>query len=267
MPHELGIIGAGNMAEAIARGLLKSNALKADQMIACDVTDARRQLFVTQLGIQCVTEPVEPSKANTILLAVKPQQMNQVLESLAANANPKALIVSIAAGVTTKAIEKHLSPRPVVRVMPNTPLMVGQGATALAPGTYATAEHLIIAKCLFSAGSIVVEVTEDQLDAVTALSGSGPAYVFFLVEQMIKAGVDMGLSPEVSKKLATQTIFGAATMLTQSSDEPELLRRKVTSPGGTTQAAIEYLQTNQVDAHIVMALIAAQRRGRELGAT
>jgi pyrroline-5-carboxylate reductase len=192
--------------------------------------------------------------------------MDAVLASLAPTANPSATIVSIAAGITCASIEKHLAPRPVVRTMPNTPLMVGLGAVAIASGTNARAEHLAQARRLFESVGVVVEVREDQLDAVTALSGSGPAYVFYLVEQMIRAGVEMGLSPEIAHRLATQTALGAGNMLaTAGADSPAELRRKVTSPGGTTHAAIEHMAAQRLDVIIVEALKAAERRGQELG--
>jgi pyrroline-5-carboxylate reductase len=266
MSYELGIIGAGNMAEAIARGVLSAGTFSAEQVIATDVVAERRDLFERELKIRCVDDPAAVAgTASTILLAVKPQSMSTVLEAIAGSARPDALIVSIAAGITAGAIEAKLAPRPVVRTMPNTPLMVGLGAVAIAPGEHAGASHLARARRLFDSVGIVVDVREDQLDAVTALSGSGPAYFFFLVEQMVRAGVEMGLSPDVAHQLATQTALGAGKMLTLGTDAPAELRRKVTSPGGTTQAAIEHMQSRGFETIIVDALKAAEQRGKELG--
>lgn len=266
MSFELGIIGAGNMAEAIARGVLDSAVFTARQIIATDVVPARRDLFQQSLGIECVDDPVRVARdSRLILLALKPQTMNAVLELIGPVTKPDATIVSIAAGITTKTIEKYLAPRPVVRTMPNTPLMVGLGAVAMAPGTHATSTHLALARRLFEGVGKVVDVREDQLDAVTALSGSGPAYFFFLTEQMIKAGVEMGLDPAVAHQLAVQTARGAGKMLATSEDSPAELRRKVTSPGGTTQAAIEHMQAKSFEQIVVDALKAAERRGKELG--
>lgn len=266
MPYELGIIGAGNMAEAIARGVLDANVFHAEQIIATDVAPERRALFAQDLGIECIDDPVRVARGSRmILLALKPQTINDVLASIAHSTHPGAMIVSIAAGITTASIEKHLAPRPVVRTMPNTPLMVGLGAVAMAPGAFATDTHLGLARRLFDSVGKVVEVREEQLDAVTALSGSGPAYFFFLVEQMIKAGIEMGLDPVIAHQLATQTALGAGKMLATSADAPAELRRKVTSPKGTTQAAIEYMQEKRLDQIVVDALKAAERRGKELG--
>lgn len=266
MTYEVGILGAGNMAEAIARGLLSSKTFAADQIVASDVVPARRDLFQNDLGIRAIDDPAAVARdSKLILLAVKPQTMNAVLDAIASSARPNATIVSIAAGVTCARIESRLAPRPVVRTMPNTPLMVGLGAVAIAPGTHATAEHLEQARRLFESVGIVVEVREDQLDAVTALSGSGPAYFFYLVEQMVAAGVKMGLPADVAHRLATQTALGSGRMLIDSPDAPAELRRKVTSPGGTTQAAIEHLQAGGFEPLVVDALLAAERRGKELG--
>jgi pyrroline-5-carboxylate reductase len=267
MAFELGIIGAGNMAEAIARGVLDSAVFAGKQIIATDVLPERRELFQQSLGIECVDDPVRVARdSKVILLALKPQTMSAVLQQIAPTTRVDATIVSIAAGITTKTIEKHLAPRPVVRTMPNTPLMVGLGAVAMAPGTHATETHMAIARKLFEGVAKVVEVREDQLDAVTALSGSGPAYFFYLVEQMVKAGIEMGLDPIVAHQLATQTARGAGKMLATSQDSPAELRRKVTSPNGTTQAAIEHMQAKGLDQIVIDALKAAERRGKELGA-
>lgn len=266
MTYELGIIGAGNMAEAIARGVLNSAVFTAKQIIATDVSDARRDLFQQTLGIECLDDPIRVARdSKVILLALKPQTMVGVLEQIGPIARLDALVVSIAAGITIATIEKHLGPRPVIRTMPNTPLMVGRGAVAMAPGTEAGDSHMASARRLFEGVAKVVEVREDQIDAVTALSGSGPAYFFYLTEQMIRAGVEMGLDPDVAYELATQTARGAGKMLALSDDSPAELRRKVTSPGGTTQAAIEYMQSKGLDQIVVEALKAAERRGKELG--
>lgn len=263
--YELGIIGAGNMAEAIARGVLSSGTFRKEHIFATDPVEARRTLFEGELGIRTINDPtLVACESQIILLAVKPQSMLAVLDAIAPCAAADATIVSIAAGITAATIESRLGTRPVVRTMPNTPLMVGLGAVAIAPGVHANATHLAQARKLFESVGVVVEVREDQLDAVTALSGSGPAYIFYLVEQMVKAGVEMGLSPDVSARLATQTAYGAGKML-MGSDQPIELRRKVTSPGGTTQAAIEMMQRAKLDTIVVEALKAAQRRSVELG--
>jgi pyrroline-5-carboxylate reductase len=269
MSKSLAILGAGNMAEAIARAILDTKLFSAKDIVASDPTDARRTLFESELKIQTTTDNADAVKnAAIILLSVKPQQMADVLSRIAPYLQSKALIVSIAAGISTDFIERHLamqSPPRIIRAMPNTPMLVGEGMVGLARGRHATADDLATARKLFDAAAKVIEVNEDQIDAVTAVSGSGPAYFFLLVENMIRAGMEMGLSQEHARQLATQTALGAATMLVRSEDSPEVLRQKVTSPGGTTHAAITHMESRDVPQAIVDALKAAQARGRELG--
>lgn len=269
MPYDLAFIGAGNMAEAIARGLISSGTLPPERLIAADVSEERRKLFTEQLRIACVSDNLEAAKdASAVLLAVKPQQMQTALANLGAVLTDKTLIISIMAGISTRAIAIALGLGVhwrVVRAMPNTPMLVGLGAVGIAPGTFATNPDVAAARKFFEPAAVVTEVTEPLIDAVTAVSGSGPAYVFFLIEQMIAAGVELGLTPEQSSLLAKQCVFGAATMAKTSTDTPEELRRKVTSPNGTTQAAIEYMQKTQVDTNIKQALHACMQRAIELG--
>ena len=261
--NELGVIGAGNMAEAIVRGILNAGVLKASQIVASDLSQARRDLFSNQLKIATSEKPNVAAKV--ILLSVKPQQMSAVLGLIRSSAQPDTLFISIAAGVRSETIESALGGAIVVRAMPNTPMLVGTGMTAICRGSKATAEHLATARRLFECAGKVVEVDESQMEAVTAVSGSGPAYVFYLAEQMISSGVALGLSAEQAKTLALQTIAGAGQMLITSADEPAELRRKVTSPGGTTQAAIETLDELHVPMAIERAITAASERGKELG--
>jgi pyrroline-5-carboxylate reductase len=264
----LAIIGAGNMAEAIARAVLQAGVLRADQMTAADVSPQRRELFASELHIQCCASPADAVQgAMAVLLSVKPQQMPDVLREVEPQLQRNALVISIAAGVPISMIESHLEskqPR-VVRTMPNTPMLTGAGMVAMAPGSRATRDDLTEVRRLFEPAAVVIDVTEDKLDAVTALSGSGPAYFFYLVEQMIRAGIETGLTEEESRILAVQTAIGSGKML-ESADVPvQELRRRVTSPGGTTEAAITHMQQNQLDRIIIDAIHAAQRRGRELG--
>lgn len=269
MSYDLAFIGAGNMAEAIARGLISSNELSPGKMIAADIASARRMLFERDLGIKAVESPLDAARdAAAILLAVKPQQMADALAGLATVINEKTLVISIAAGISTRFIETNLGLGKhwrVVRTMPNTPMLVGLGAVAIAPGEFATRADVTAASAFFAPAATVVEVTEDKLDAVTALSGSGPAYVFYLLEQMIAAGVQMGLTQQQSELLAKQTVLGSATMAKSSPDSPAELRRKVTSPNGTTQAAIESMEAANVGSSIQRAIAAACARSIELG--
>jgi pyrroline-5-carboxylate reductase len=194
--------------------------------------------------------------------------MADVLAKLAADLAPETLVISIAAGISSNFIEKHLGAAArwrVIRVMPNTPMLVGQGMAALCKGTHATSEDGAAARRIFECAAQVIEVPESLMDAVTAVSGSGPAYLFYLVEQMIRAGTDLGLSEPDARLLASQTVAGAAAMLLASDDAPAELRRKVTSPGGTTQAAITHLDDKAVGQSIVEAVKAAAARSKELG--
>ena len=270
MPYALGIIGAGNMAEAIARGILSKQVLRADQMIAADVSPQRRELFASELRVKAVEENAAAAgDADVILLSVKPQHMATALAAIAQVLSPKTLVVSIAAGIGTAFIEKHLGGGKswrIIRTMPNTPMLVSAGLVAMAAGKHATKDDLAAARKLFEAAADVIEVPEDKMDTVTAVSGSGPAYFFFLVEQMIRAAMELGMPPEQAKQLAVKTAAGAAKMLVTSPDPPEVLRRKVTSPGGTTEAAITHMKKENWPQFTVDAIKSAERRGRELGA-
>lgn len=269
MSIELGILGAGNMAEAIARGVIRSGLLKADQILAADVSPQRRELFVKALGIRAVEDNREVARqARMLLLSVKPQHMKELLGGIGPVASDDVLVISIAAGVSSGFIETHLGGGKnwrVIRTMPNTPMLAGEGMVALARGRHATEQDAARARKLFEAAADVIDVTEDKLDAVTAVSGSGPAYVFYLAEQMIRAGRELGLTEEESRTLTIKTCVGAAKMLGTSTDTPQELRRKVTSPGGTTQAAITHLDEHDAATTIVDAIKAAARRSKELG--
>jgi pyrroline-5-carboxylate reductase len=269
MTYELGILGAGNMAEAIVRGVVRGGVLSPGQIIASDVSPERRALFTNELKVRAVEHNAEAVRdARVVLLSVKPQKMAEALAGVGAVLSPDALIISIAAGISSRFIERHLGGGAkwrVIRTMPNTPMLVGEGMVGLARGAHATAEDVAKARKLFESAATVIEVPEDKIDAVTSLSGSGPAYFFFLVEQMVRAGVEMGLTAEHAHQLATRTALGAAKMLISSSDSPAELRRKVTSPNGTTHAAITHMESHGLPDVVVNALKAAERRGKELG--
>jgi pyrroline-5-carboxylate reductase len=269
MTIELGIIGAGNMAEAIARGVIGSRLLQPSAILAADISQPRQAVFQQQLGIHAIADSVAVARqARMILLSVKPQHMAELLPQIGREANPDSLFISIAAGISTNFIETRLGTGKnwrVIRTMPNTPMLVGEGIVAMARGKHASAGDAVAARKLFEAAAEVIDVTEDKLDAVTAVSGSGPAYVFYLVEQMIRAGTGLGLSPEEARKLSIKTAVGAAKMLAGSADTPVELRRKVTSPGGTTQAALTYMEQHDVANHLINAIKAAARRSSELG--
>lgn len=268
MTSSFAVLGAGNMAEAIVRGVVAKGLLRASDIIAADPSEARRAVF-TSLGARVVACAIDAVKdAATVLLSVKPQMMNDVLHEISPAINPNALIISIAAGTRTASIESKLRPGVnwrVVRVMPDTPMLVGEGASGICAGSHATSGDLALTKKLFESAGVVTEVEEDKMDAVTALSGSGPAYFFYLVEQMIAAGEKMGLTSEQAALLAKKTAQGAAKMLVTSPDSPQELRRKVTSPNGTTHAAITHMESHQMNQIIIDAILKAEARGKELG--
>jgi pyrroline-5-carboxylate reductase len=260
-----GIIGGGNMAEAILRGALASGFLQKDKVVVADVSAQRREAMA-KTGVTCVDDNLAPARCHTILLAVKPQVMAAVLDPIAATVAGDALVISIAAGVSTTAIDRRLGGRGrIVRVMPNTPMLAGAGMSALCAGPRATPDDLAWAKGLFAASGQTVIVEEPMMDAVTAVSGSGPAYFFYLIEAMIEAGVMEGLPSDVAATLAIATCAGAAKLLAQTGDKPEALRAKVTSPNGTTQRAIETMEIAGVKAALITAVRAAAARSRELG--
>lgn len=269
MPYELAILGAGNMAEAIARGVLARGVFTPAQIIAADPVDSRRTLFSEQLRITCVAENTQAARqAKVLLLSTKPYQMKEALAPLGEVMNEQTLVISIAAGITSQAISSALGHGKnwrVIRTMPNTPMLVGEGVVGMAPGEFATPADLATARRIFESAAVVIEVAEDKIDAVTALSGSGPAYFYFLVEHLIRAGVEMGLPVEDATTMAVKTAAGAGKLLVISSDSPAELRRKVTTPGGTTHAAISFMESQGFGQIIVDALKAAETRGRELG--
>jgi len=264
--HVLGVIGAGNMAEALLRGAISANVIDRRDVVAADPKLERRRLFTHDLGVSAVSDNATAARCTRVLLSVKPQVMAAVLKEVAEAVRPDAMVVSIAAGIRTEFIFEALGRRGrIVRVMPNTPMLVGAGAAALCKGPGATDEDLSWTEKLFASSGKTVRVDEPLIDAVTAVSGSGPAYFFYLIEAMVAAGAAEGLDEQVALQLAVQTCRGAGELLARSEESPEVLRGKVTSPGGTTQAAIESMQAAGVREALVAAVRRAAERSRELG--
>ncbi|MEM1107409.1 MAG: pyrroline-5-carboxylate reductase [Planctomycetota bacterium] len=268
MQYRLGFIGAGNMAEAIVRGAIESNVLEAGAILAADPTEERRDVFAS-LGVAVSADTGDVvARCEQMLLAVKPQVFPKLAGTLSSIDRDSQIVISIMAGVKSVAIEAATGgPTSIIRVMPNTPLMVGAGMSALARcGRSLTTNSDDASLCvdLFRGCGEVTMVSEDNLDAVTAVSGSGPAYVFLLAEAMAEAAVEMGLGG-CHDLLVQQTILGAAKLMLESDESPEALRRKVTSPGGTTQAAIESFQASGFEEIVTKALRAARDRSVELG--
>ncbi len=263
----IGFIGAGNMATALAKGLLESGAIEAENIYASDVDEKRRKLFARATSANIGEDNSAVLRdADIIVLAVKPQHIADVLKEIGPIFEERHLVISIAAGIKTAYIEKFIrNGVRLIRAMPNTPMLVGAGAAAICKGKWATDADLEVARRIFESSAVVATVEEKDMGAVTALSGSGPAYFFYLAEAMIQAGIELGLSKDNAASLAAQTALGAGKMLAESGQPPEELRRRVTSPGGTTQAAVASMETAGVAASIVEALKAAARRSEELG--
>ncbi|MCE5229252.1 pyrroline-5-carboxylate reductase [bacterium] len=262
----LGFIGAGNMAGAILRGTVGRSLLAADRVWACDILPEKLTTLASELRIHTTTNAREvASNVTTIILAVKPQDLPAMLEIIAPALTAEHRIISIAAGIRTETIAKKVSaPVRIVRVMPNTPALVGCGAAGVAAGPNATQADIDAALALFGAVGLAVQVTEDQLDAVTALSGSGPAYVFRLMELMADAGVELGLDPNTAGRLAVKTVLGSAILAEQSGETPAVLRQRVTSKGGTTAAALAVFEERGLPQLIKDAMKAALERSVEL---
>jgi pyrroline-5-carboxylate reductase len=262
----LALLGGGRMGEALATGLLDAGWERDELAIAEVDADRRRVLEERFPGVRVVPSAAwAAADAEVLVVAVKPADVPAALESCAAVLAEGALVLSIAAGVTIAVIEQAVPGRPVVRAMPNTGALVGRGAAAIAAGMHAREAELELAERVLGAVGIVVRVPESQLDAVTGLSGSGPAYVFLLAEAMIEGGVLVGLPRDTADALVRQTLLGAATLLTDNGESPEALRAAVTSPGGTTAAGLHVLEAKGTRAAVMGAVEAATRRSRELG--
>ncbi len=265
--HHLGFIGAGRMATALARGFLEARLCARDRITASDPLPAARQQFAETTGCAVLVDNAELVRAsNVVFLAVKPQQVPGVLAPIKGEFAPRHLVISIAAGVTTGGIAAVLGPGPrIIRVMPNTPCLVGQSASAYCLGSSATADDgTLVAELLKSVG-IAFELPETHLDAVTGLSGSGPAFVYLVTEALSDGGVRMGLPRDVALALAAQTVRGAAEMVLRSGQHPCVLKDQVASPGGTTIAGLQVLEDRGLRGALMAAVEAATLRSRELG--
>jgi pyrroline-5-carboxylate reductase len=263
----VGFVGGGNMGEALIRGLLGANLVPAELMAATDVRTERTAQLTRQFGITAHdNNPRLVREADVVILAVKPQVMASVLAEIAPVVTARHLLISIAAGVATATIRAGLGKDArIVRVMPNTPALVLQGAAAIAGGAGAAPEDLAVAEEIFGAVGRVVVLDEGAMDAVTGLSGSGPAYVAIVIESLADGGVRMGLDRATAMTLATQTVLGAAQLLLETGMHPGALKDMVSSPGGTTIAGITALEEGGVRATFIRAVERATLRSRELG--
>jgi pyrroline-5-carboxylate reductase len=258
------IFGAGVMGETLLSGLLRAGR-RPDELIVTERRPERVAELIEKYGVEVCSNVDAAAKADTLVLVVKPQDMGALCDEIAAYVRPGALVVSLAAGITTELLESRLpAGSPVVRVMPNTPALVDQGMAAVSAGAHCDEPHLVEAEDLLRAVGKVVRLEEKHLDAVTAISGSGPAYLFYVAEAMIEAGVFLGLPRSTATELVVQTFYGAATMLRETGEHPSVLRENVTSPGGTTVAALRTLDDHKVRAAFISALEAARDRSHEL---
>lgn len=263
---KIGFVGGGNMAEALLKGVL-SGACRPEQVTIFELASERAAYLAESYGVgiaESNRQVVE--RSDLVVLAVKPQIIQAILPEIARAWTADKLLVSILAGTTTVGLENSFSSGiSVVRAMPNTPAMIGAAATAICPGTLASDSDLALARQLFVTIGDVVEITEAQMDAVTGLSGSGPAYVYSVIEALAAGGVAEGLPEDVALKLAAQTVVGAAQMVQQSGETPAVLRERVCSPGGTTLAGLQAMNERGLQEVLIAGVKAATARSRELG--
>ena len=263
----IAILGAGQMGEALASGLLRAGVVSPAEILAAARRPERAEQLRVTYGIEVLSAAKAADVAETLVIAVKPQDMGALLDEISPIVSPDKLVISVAAGITTDFIGRRLAGDvPVVRVMSNTPVLVDEAMSVISAGPHATEVHLRRAEELLRPVGKVLRIPESQQDAATALSGSGPAYVYFLVEAMVDAGILLGMPRGSALEMVKQAVYGAATMLRDSGEHPVLLREAVTSPGGTTINAIRELERHGVRAAILAAIEAARDRGRELGA-
>ena len=264
---KIGFIGGGQMAEALIKGLLDKGIYSKDQICASDPSEQRREHLLKEYGITLFEKNHDVLKfADLIVLAVKPQIMKIVLDDLSSSLTENHLLISIAAGISTQFIEKNLpSFARVIRVMPNTPALIQKGAAALCKGSKATDEDLNKAMAIFEAVGETVQVPESLMDAVTGLSGSGPAYVFTFIQALTDGGVMEGLPRDIAQKLAVQTVLGAAELCKTTGKSPSELTGMVTSPGGTTIKGLYAMELKGFRGTVMAAVSAASARSKELG--
>jgi len=260
------VLGGGVMGETLLAALLASG-WSPESVEVTEQSATRADDLAARYSVRTGSSNAEAAaRADVVLVAVKPQVVGTVLDDIAASLRGGTLVVSVAAGLPLSFYERRLpATTPVVRVMPNTPAVVGKGASAIAAGAHASEGHLVLVEKILATTGLVVRVAEKDLDAVTAISGSGPAYAFYLIDAMAEAGVLLGLTRDLATRLAVATVEGSAALAAQSGDHPVVLRERVSSPGGTTVAAVRELDAHGVRAGVVAAAQAAADRSRELG--
>ena len=267
LDKRIGFLGAGNMAEALMKGLLRGGHCDPSQVAASAPREERVAELRERYGIFATQKNLElVERSDIVVLSVKPQIMRKVLDEIGEKLAPETLVISVAAGIPIAAIEQRLKAGTrVIRTMPNTPALVDAGATAIARGGHATETDLANAKRIFDAVGITVTLDESQLDAVTGLSGSGPAYLFLILEALSDAGVKVGLSRRTAQLLAAQTVLGSAKLLLETNEHPGRLKDMVTSPGGTAITGLHVLESGGLRTCLIDAVEAATKRSHELG--
>ncbi len=265
---KIGFLGGGNMAGALIKGLVASDPSFATRIWASDVKDERLAFLNETHGVHVTKDNhALVREVDVLVLSVKPQVIAKVILGISKDVRPDQLVVSVAAGVPISLLEAHLpAGARVVRSMPNTPAIVQAGATAIAPGEHATEEDMLVARALFEAVGRVVTLEESLLDAVTGLSGSGPAYVMLIIEALADGGVKVGLHRDTALLLAAQTVFGSAKLLLETGEHPGRLKDMVTSPGGTAIAGLHTLESGALRKTLIDAVECASKRSAELGA-
>jgi pyrroline-5-carboxylate reductase len=265
---QIGLIGAGRMATALARGFIKAGIVQSEAIRASDPVAAAREAFEREVPGARVSDDNKSvvERADIVILAVKPQQMSEALAEIRGTISHDALVVSIAAGITLDRLAAGLPPQQrIVRVMPNTPCLIGRGVSCFSLGQQANRADAENVASLLSAVGAAFEVPESQLDAVTGLSGSGPAFVYSMIEALTEGGIAVGLPPALASELSARTAAGAAEMVLQTSETPAVLRERVTSPGGSTEVGLAVLKDQRFQAAVIAAVVSATSRSTELG--
>lgn len=263
---KIGIIGVGKLGEAIALGLIKNGVLQASEICGSAKRAASVERIRAKIGIEAIESNQEVARrSDVVILAVKPQNVAQVLQEIRDALRPSQLLLSVAASVTTTYIESRLeSEIPVVRAMPNTPALINAGMTALCSGKYAAKSHLDIAEAIFSAVGLTVNLDESLFDGITALSASGPAYIYVVIESLAEAGVKLGIPREMSTLLAAQTMFGSAKLVLETKQHPALLKDSVTTPAGCTIDGLMELEEGRLRVTLIKAVVKAAERAAKL---
>jgi pyrroline-5-carboxylate reductase len=268
--NKIAFVGAGSIAEAIIAGLLESRFLNADQITVSNRSNMERLFYLQQTYDVTVTQNKQQliEGADLIFFVMKPKDVVEAMSSVGEYITEQQLVVSLMAGVSTSSITHLLQKNtPIIRAMPNTSAAILKSATAISPSIHAKEEHIQLVKEVFETVGLVTVVKEEQMHAITGLSGSGPAYIYYVVEAMEQAAREIGLDEQTGKALILQTMIGAAEMLKSTTKHPSVLRKEITSPGGTTQAGIEALQSYEFQQALVQCIVKAAERSRELGQT